>query len=200
MTEKKGMAITNAFQTVLDESEHKANKIWGGKGRRFFNRSMKLWLQDNDIEMYSTHNNKGTSAVAGRFIRTLKNKIYKHMTSTSKNVPIDKLNDIVNDYNNTYHTNIKLKPTDVKSSTNFDFNVESNDKNPNFEVGNHEIISKYKNIFGNNYSRRKFKKLCCGHMLSVILTAKKMFKRLTKRNCKASKKELQTKQSLALKK
>ena len=72
---------------------------------------MKSWLQDNDIEMYSTHN-KGKSVVAERFIRTLKNKIYKHMTSISKNVYIDKLADIVNKYNNSYHSTIKMKSVD----------------------------------------------------------------------------------------
>ena len=66
--------------------------------------------------MYSTHN-EGKSAVAERFIRTLKNKIYKHMTSISKNLYIDKLDDIVHQYNNTYHTTIKMKPTDVKNNT-----------------------------------------------------------------------------------
>ena len=66
--------------------------------------------------MYSIHN-EGKSVVAERFIRTLKTKIYKYMTSVSKNVYIDKLDDIVNKYNNTYHSNIKMKPVDVKSST-----------------------------------------------------------------------------------
>ena len=63
--------------------------------------------------MNSAHN-EGKSAIAERFIRTLKNKIYKYMTSISKNVYIDKLDDIVNKYNNTYHTTIKMKPADVK--------------------------------------------------------------------------------------
>ena len=63
--------------------------------------------------MYST-NNEGKSVVAERFIRTLKSKIYKHMTSISKNVYIDTLDDIVNEYNNAYHTTIKMKPIDVK--------------------------------------------------------------------------------------
>ena len=63
--------------------------------------------------MYST-NNEGKSVVAERFIRTLKSKIYKHMTSISKNVYIDKLDDIVYEYNNAYHTTIKMKPIDVK--------------------------------------------------------------------------------------
>ena len=77
---------------------------------------MKSWLEKNDIEMYSTHN-EGKSVIAERFIRTLKNKIYKYMTSISKNVYIDKLDDIVNKYNNAYHSTIKLKPVDVKSNT-----------------------------------------------------------------------------------
>ena len=67
---------------------------------------MKSWLEKNDIEMNSTHN-EGKSVVAERFIRTLKNKIYKYMISISKNVYIDTLDDIVNEYNNTYHSTIK---------------------------------------------------------------------------------------------
>ena len=73
----------------------------------------------NDIEMYSTHNG-GKSVVAERFIRTLKNKIYKYMTSISKHVYIDKLEDIVNKYNNTNHRTINMKTVDVKSSTYID--------------------------------------------------------------------------------
>ena len=71
--------------------------------------------------MYSTHN-EGKSVVAESFIRTLKNKIYKYMTSVSKNAYIDKFDDTVNKYNNTYHRTIKMKPFDVKSSTCIDFN------------------------------------------------------------------------------
>ena len=80
----------------------------------FYNNSFKKWLlKDNDIEMYSIHN-EGKSVVAERFIRTLKTKIYKYMTSVSKNVYIDKLDDIVDNYNTTYHRTIKMTPTDVK--------------------------------------------------------------------------------------
>ena len=74
---------------------------------------MKSWLEKNDIEMYLTHNER-KSVIAERLIRTLKNKIYKYMTSISKNVYIDKLEDIVNKYNNTYHRTSKMKPVDVK--------------------------------------------------------------------------------------
>ena len=90
-------------------SNRKPNKVWVDKGNEFYNSSFKKWLQDNDIVMYSTHN-EGKSVVAERFIRTLKNKIYKYMTSISKNVYIDKLDDIVNEYNTTYHRTIKMKP------------------------------------------------------------------------------------------
>ena len=102
LKDKKGITITNAFQKILDESNRKPNKIWVDKGSEFYNRSMKSWLEKNDIEMYSTHN-EGKSVVAERFIRTLKNKIYKYMTSISKTVCIDKLDDIVNKCNNTYN-------------------------------------------------------------------------------------------------
>ena len=76
---------------------------------------MKSFLQNNGIEMYSTHN-EGKSVTAKRFIRTLKNKICKYMTSISKNVYIGKLGDIVNKYNNTYHITVTMKPVYVKPS------------------------------------------------------------------------------------
>ena len=97
--------------------------------------------------MYSVHN-EGKSVVADRFIRTLKTKIFKYMTSKSKNMYIDKLDDIINEYNNTYHRTIKMKPVDdVKDNTYIDFGKESNDKDPKFQVGDHVRISKCKSIF-----------------------------------------------------
>ena len=81
--------ITNAFQTFIDESSRKPKEIWIDKGSEFYDRSMKSWMQDNDIEMYPTHN-KGKFVAAGKFTRTLKNRIYKYMTSLSKNMYIDK--------------------------------------------------------------------------------------------------------------
>ena len=99
--------------------------------------------------MYSIHN-KGKSVVAERFIRTLKNKIYKYMSSISKNVYIDKLDDIVDEYNNTYHTTIKMKPTDVKDNTYINTDKEVN--GPEFKVADHVRISKYKNIFAKGHT------------------------------------------------
>ena len=93
----------------------KPNKIWVDKGSEVYNRSMKPWLKDNDIEMYSTHN-EGKSLVAESLIRTLKNKIYNHMTALSENIYIDKLDNTINEYNNTYHRTIKMKSVDVKDN------------------------------------------------------------------------------------
>ena len=100
---------------------------------------------------YSTHN-QGKSVVAERFIRTLKSKIYKYMTSISKNVYINKLDDIVDEYNNTYHTTIKMKPIDVKDNTYINADKEINNKDPKFKVGDRVRISKYKNIFAKGYT------------------------------------------------
>ena len=96
--------------------------------------------------MYSTHN-EGKSVVAERLIRTLKIDIYKYMTTISKIVYINRLDDIVNEHNNAYHRTIKMKPVDVKVNTYIDFKKEVNDKNPKFKVGDHVRILKYKNIF-----------------------------------------------------
>ena len=83
--DKKGITITNVFQKIFDVSKRKLNKIWVGKCSEFCNRSMKSWIQNNDIEIYSTLS-KGKSVVPERFIRTLKSKIYKYINSASKNV------------------------------------------------------------------------------------------------------------------
>ena len=109
--DKKGTSIVNALKKIISEG-HKSNKIWVDQGSGFYNNSVKYCLKINNIEMYSTYN-EGKSVVAERFIRTLKNKIFKHMTAISKNVYFDVLDDIVDKYDNTVHRTIKMKPLDV---------------------------------------------------------------------------------------
>ena len=150
LKDKKGVSIVDAFQKILDDSNRKPNKIWVDKGSEFYNSSFRKWLKDNDMEMYSIHND-GKSVVAERFIRTLKTKIYNYVTLVSKNVYIDKLDDIAGEYNNTYHRTIKMKPVDVEDNTYIDFEKEVNDKDPKFKVGDHVQISKYKKIFAKGY-------------------------------------------------
>ena len=124
LKDKKDITITNAFQKPLNESSHKPNKIWVDKGSEFCNKSMKTRLQDNNIEMHSTYN-KEKSLVAEIFIRTFDNKIYKCMTSASKNVYIDIVDVMDIKYSNTYHRTIKMKPVDVRFGiyTNFGKNI-----------------------------------------------------------------------------
>ena len=124
------------------------------------------------------------------------------MNSISKNGYIDKLDDMDNKHNNTYHSITKLRLIDVKSSTHIDFNKENNKEDPKFKVGDPVRILKYKNIFAKCYTLlqseevlKKLKILCLGHMLLMIKTTKNVLERYTKKN---SKKQIE--QSLELKK
>ena len=101
--------------------------------------------------MYSTHN-EGKSFVAEGFIRTFKTKIYRYFTLISKNLYIDKLDYIVNEYDNTYHRRIKMTPVDVKDNAYIDPGEEVNDKDHKFQVGDHVRISKYKSILAKGYT------------------------------------------------
>ena len=131
--------------------------------------------------MYSTHN-EGNSVIAEIFIRTLKNKIYKYVTSVSKKMHADQLDDTVNKYSNTCHNTIKMKLVDVKSSTYTDSNKEINVKYSKFKVG---VLLEYQNI----------KLVLQKSMLLLVLKTKKLLKHFTKKNYKK-----QIKKSLELKK
>ena len=172
LKEIKGTTIINAFQSILNKSNRKPNKIWVDQGSEFYNKSFKKWLKDNNIEMHSTYN-EGKPVVAERFIKTLKNKIYKHMTAISKNVYSTVLNDIVDKYNSSYHKTSKTKPIDVKSYYFSEYNEESNEKDPKFKVDDHVRISNYKNIFDKGYApnwseeifvMKKIQNIVLGHM------------------------------------
>ena len=138
LKDKKGTTIVNAFQSILDSSKRKPNKIWVDQGSEFYNKSFKKWVKDSNIETYSTHTEG--KFVAERFIRTLKIKICKLMAAISKNVYFNVLNDIVDKCNNTYHKTIKMKPIDVKSDRFAEYNEESNESNPKCKVNDHVRI------------------------------------------------------------
>ena len=153
--------------------------------------------------MYLTYN-EAKSVVAERFIRTLKNKIFNHMTAISKNVHFDVLDDIVNKYNNTVHRIINMKPIEVMDDYYAEYNgiafnedpsmeLHSNKKNPEVKVGDKVRISKYKNIFAKDYTPNwpeevllliKLKIQFLGLMLLVISIVKKLLKVFMKKNCK----------------
>ena len=145
LKDKKGISIVNVFNKIIKQSNRKPNKISVDQGSEFYNRVFKKWLSDNDIVRYSTFN-EGKSVVAERFIRTLKNKLYKHMTATGKNVYYDVLDDVFSEYNNTKHNNIKMKPKDVGDNKRV-YIDEHNQKDSRFKVGDRVRISKFKNMF-----------------------------------------------------
>ena len=150
LKDKKGISIVNAFDKIIKQSHRKPNKIWVDQGGEFYNNVFKKWLSDNDIIMYSMYN-EGKSVVAEKFIRTLKNKLYKHMTATGQNVYYDVLDDIVNEYNNTKHSSIKMKPKDVGNNKRV-YIDEHNEKRSRFKVGDRVRISAFKNIFAKGYT------------------------------------------------
>ena len=132
LKDKKGTSIVNAFKKIISKGR-KPNKIWVDQGSEFYNQYFKDFLKIDNIEMYSTFN-QGKSVAAERFIRTLKNKIFKHMTAISKNVYFDVLNDIVNKYNNTIYRNIKMQPIDVTDDSFAEYNEEFNKKILNLKL------------------------------------------------------------------
>ena len=150
LKDKKGISTVNAFNKIIKQSNRKPNKIWVDQGGEFYNHVFKKWLSDNDIIMYSTFN-EGKSVVAERFIRTLKNKLYKHMTATGKDVYYHVLDDVVNECNNTKHNTIKMKAIDAGGNKRV-YIDEHNEKDSKFKVGDRVRISKFKNIFARGYT------------------------------------------------
>ena len=108
--------------------------------------------------MYSTYND-GKSVVAERFIRTLKNEVFKDMTAISKNVYFDVWDNIVYMYNKTIHRTIKMKPIYITHEFYAEYNKDFNRKNPKFKIGDHDRIPKYKNAFAEGYAPIDQKKI-----------------------------------------
>ena len=151
MKDKKGISIVNAFNKIIKQSNsRKPNKIWVEQGNEFYNNVFKKWLSDNDVIMHSTYN-ESKSVIAEIFIRTLKNKLYKHTTAIGKNVYYDVLDDVVNEYNSNKHSTIKMKPIDVIDNKRV-YIDEHNEKDSRFKVDDRVRICKFKNIFAKGYT------------------------------------------------
>ena len=148
--DKNGITITNASQKILKESNRKSNKIWIDKGSEFYNSSMKSWLEKNDIEIYSAHNER-KSVLLKDPLGPYKIKFILYITSISKNVFIDKLDDRVNKYKYTYHSTTKMKSIDIKQNTYIQSSKEINAKSPKFKIGDNVKISKF-HVFGKGYT------------------------------------------------
>ena len=158
--DKKGTSLVNALKKIILK-ERKPNKIWVDQGSEFYSKSFKDFLKIKNIRMHSTYN-EGKSVVAERFIRTLKNKIFKHMTAISKTIHFDVLDDNVSEYNKTVHRTIKMNSIEITNDYYAEYNeiefnknsmeLHSNKKGPKFKVGNNVRISKYINAFAKEYN------------------------------------------------
>ena len=137
---KKGTSIVNPFKKIIWKGQRKQIKYELTKVANFIIILLKIFLKINNIEIHWTYN-EGKSVGAERFIRTLKNKIFKHMIDISKNVYSDVLHEIVNKYNNTVHRTIEMKSIDVTDDSYAECNENFNKKDPKFKVGDHVRIS-----------------------------------------------------------
>ena len=151
LKDKRGITIVNAFQRIISKGRM-PNRIWVDQGGEFCNNLFQRFLKINNMEMYSTYD-EGKSVVAERIIKTLKNKVFKHMTAVSKNVYFYVLDVVVNKYNNTVHRTIKMKPVDVISDSLAEYSEDFNEKDPKFKVGDCVRISKCKNLFAKEYNQ-----------------------------------------------
>ena len=151
LKDKRAISIVKAFQKIISKG-CKSNKIWFDQSGEFYNNLFKSFLKTNNIEMYSTYN-EGKPALAERFIRTLKNKIFKHMAAVSKIFYFDVLDNFVDKYNNKVHRKIKMKPIEVTSDSYAQYNEDFDVIKPKFKAGDHVRISKCKNIFAKEYTK-----------------------------------------------
>ena len=151
MKDKKGKTVLNASMKIKNESNCKPNKFWVDQRGEFYNKLMQEWLGNNDILMYSTHN-EGKSVIAERFIKILMSKIYKKMTANDNKSYLPYLNRLVGQYNNTYHHFINKKPINADCSA-FTKKIETNPKALKFKVNDRVRITKWKNIFNKGYTK-----------------------------------------------
>ena len=155
LKDKRGVSIVKGLKEIVNESGRQSYKIWIDQGGKFYNKVFDMWLKDEGIEMYLMYNEgscKSMKVVAERFIRTLKNKLYKHMTSVGKDVYYDVLDDIVEKYNNSVNRSIGMKPKDVGSDDEAAYVEASNEKGAKFSVGDRVRISNFKNTFAKGYT------------------------------------------------
>ena len=154
LKDETGKSVASALKTTFEE--RKPGKMWVDKGKEFYNKDLK-----DLIELYSTENEEKSSVVE-RWIRTMKEKMWKYFTAKSTNVYIDVLPDLVKQYNNTRHSYIKMTPVKVSKKENelkvwknlYPENLEIRDINPKFSVGDKVRISKKKKIFEKGYTTR----------------------------------------------
>lgn len=153
---KTGIEVTKAFESILNKGR-KPNKIWSDSGKEFYNKSFKQLLDKNNIILYSTQNEE-KSTVVERWIKTMKNKIYKNFTLTNSNKYYNVLDNLLNEYNNSHHSTINMTPIEGSKKSNEEeiynkvFKEEHSPTESKFNIGDSVRIVKYKNKFEKGYT------------------------------------------------
>ena len=158
LKDKKGETVTEAFKSIFKEGR-KPHYLWTDKGKEFYNKHLKEFLDKHNITLYSTENEEKSSVVE-RWNRTMKNKMWKMFTTNNNMVYWDKLDSLVNEYNNTKHLSIKMTPAEASNKKNqaavyFNLhgNLEPSATKPKYKLGDKVRISKYKRaVFDKGYT------------------------------------------------
>ena len=156
LKDKKGETIVKALKEIFKESGRRPAKLWTDKGREFFNKDVR-----DLVELYATENEE-KSSIAERWIRTMKEKMFKYFTDYNTNTYIDVLPDLVEDYNNTVHSSTKLTPVEASKKENelkvwrnlYPNRYKTSRLNPKFSVGDEVRITKKKKVFEKGYTTR----------------------------------------------
>ena len=154
LKDKKGITIKNALEKIFNE--RKSKFLWTDKGKEFYNKQVQDLLNDNNIKLYSTNNSEIKSAVIERFNRTFKNMMYKKFTENNNTIFYNILDELVNNYNNKYHSTIRMTPIQGSKKINENkikniYNFEKTKKLGKFKIGDRVRISLEKNIFEKGY-------------------------------------------------
>ena len=154
LKDKKGITIKNALEKIF--KERKPKFLWTDKGKEFYNKQVQDLLNKNNIKLYSTNNSEIKSSVIERFNRTFKNMMYKKFTENNNTIFYNILDELVNNYNNKYHSTIKMSPIEGSKKINENkikniYNFEKTKKPGKFKIGDRVRISLEKNIFEKSY-------------------------------------------------
>ena len=154
LKDKKGITIKNALQKIFNKRKPKL--LWTDNGKEFYNKQVETLLNENNIKLYSTNNSEIKSSVVERFNRTFKNMMYKKFTENNNTIFYNILDELVNNYNNKYHSTIKMTPVEASKKINEKkikniYNFEKTKKPGKFKIGDRVRISLEKNIFEKGY-------------------------------------------------
>lgn len=156
LKDKTGESIVEAFNKIT--ITRKPNKLWVDKGKEFYNKAFDKWLQSKNISIYSTFN-EGKAVVIERFNRTMKARMWKYFTAHDTKKYINILDKLIDQYNNNYHSSIKMTPVEASKKNNEEAvrnslygKINIKQKKAKFKIGDRVRIYRYKSVFEKGYT------------------------------------------------